>query len=51
MSTERKAELWFRSAAGERRVLLVFPCDWRALPEAALVRLWEWASAIDQGQI
>ena len=51
MSTQHKAELWFRSAGGERRVLLVFPLDWRALPEAALVRLWKRASVIDQGQI
>ena len=51
LSALRKAELWFRSVGGERRVLLEFPHDWRALSEEALVRLWERASVIDQGPI
>ena len=51
VAAQHKAELWFRSAGGERRVLLEFPRDWRALSEEALVRLWERASVIDQGPI
>ena len=51
LGPERKGELWFKSAGGERRVLLVFPRDWRTLPKEALVRLWEQASIIKHGAI
>ena len=51
LGPERKGELWFKSAGGERRVLLEFPRDWRTLPEEALVRLWEQASIIKHGAI